>query len=74
MSSDPVIIPIHSNSDVNEFGMIEFNGELIMPSVEGDKENPTVSANEIELGSLRYEGEVSQSTRCNCDAWLIQSS
>lgn len=66
----PVLIPIHTDSEIPEWAMLEVNGELIFPkeSPEG-KENPTeaglVQRHEMELGTVDYVDNV----RCCC-GWV----
>ena len=68
----PVLIPLHNDcasSDgglLEEWAMIELNGELIAPATPSDKENPTPTAefscigqDQVELGSVRFVDNVS---------------
>jgi len=59
-----MLIPIHTDSEIPEWAMIEVNGELIAPKECPDgKENPNgeeslIQRNRLELGSLRFVDEV----------------
>jgi len=58
-----MLIPIHTDSEIPEWAMIEVNGELIAPKECPDgKENPNgeeslIQRNRLELGSLRFVDE-----------------
>lgn len=50
-----MIVPIESSSSIPEWGMLELNGELVMPST--DSENALDSSNSLELGSLAFSDD-----------------
>ena len=73
-AASPIIIPIHTSYSEDtppEWAMIEINGELILPSLRVDEEDDNddnmeedddtrlVSRQHLELGSIRWEGDVS---------------
>lgn len=74
----PMLIPIHSDSEIPEWAMIEVNGELIAPKECPDgKENPKgpeslVERNRLELGSLRFVDEVG--TVCQYGTIIVSKS
>ena len=72
----PVVVPIHVPGDEpseEEWAMIEINGQLLQPlespsngPVNGKENNSILlDSNLVELGSLRFEKEVS--LLCLCD-------
>ena len=51
-----MIVPIESSSSsIPEWGLLELNGELVMPST--DSENAPDSSDSLELGSLAFSDE-----------------
>jgi chromosome transmission fidelity protein 8 len=52
-----MIIPIHTSSDgIPEWGMLELNGELILPSID---EEDKIHKKGLELGSLSFKDAIS---------------
>ena len=72
----PVVVPIHvpgDESSEEEWAMIEINGQLLQPlespsnePVNGKENNSILfDSNLVELGSLRFEKEVSLPRLCD---------
>jgi hypothetical protein len=68
---NPLLIPINMpDSDLAEWSMIELNGELIMPQTSDadqvSEENSLIPPDHVELGSLRFVNEASNSSTLLC--------